>query len=1583
MKKFLATILLVICALTTSVFASCSEPTYYKLTYTEAVGVSYVSEIKNGAQVLDGATVSFKLDLESYVQGTPVVKAGEEVLTPDASGTYSFVMSGDVTITVAELETIYKGVVFSATPGVRFTSELFESLTPSEGDAVMVEALNGTPVTFGIELSSLVEGTPVVKVGETVLTADVNGLYTFTVENFNNDTYVISVEGIYLKKLCNVNFDYYQYAQFISDDIDVEGDDPVVEGTVIKFDVKESVYYRSDYEVTANGEILARGTDGKYSVTITENTTVQILGLETDYNFTEREDGGRGTIDDPYRISRPIDLYMLSVLVNNSYYAGTYNGCYFELANDIDLNGEQLFIIGDQTENSSYFQGVFDGNGYTISNFFISDTIIEQTNFTEIFIPTIGMFGYVAPGATISNLKLDNFTVDIDADKYDTSFYAGGIVGFATGATISGCSVTNARFNADADLGYFGYLGGVAGVLQSYFDGSSTRSYATISSCYSDATLRVTSGYAYAAGGIVGLLASYEEKTNAFVLNSYFTGSVSGALYTGGIAGRLDGETCAIGCYNVGNVSSQTTILETGNAEADAFAYAYAGGIAGYADFNTVVADSFSVGAVNASAASGSNFAHKGDIVGLANVGGTPYVNSRASIISNCYGKDNADYSNDFLKNTLNWSESDWVFNNDGYPTVNYDETHKTFTITINYNGETVAEESSISTDISDMYIPMSYWYIMTDELGDEYVIPEFAVSDSGKRSYGYYFDANLTKRVPYSFVPTCDVTLYVGWADYSEVVGTYYVKVDGRKGSNVKLELETDGTLRFIDGARIVDSTYVYDGEKIILLDTAIARVANLSDATMIENAETYYYSFFARVENGLLKAWDNDYFPQGSELTALKEIESFVYGKYVANGANNTSSVYTFNTDGTGTISGSINAEFTYVINGNQISIDRNGVIRNGVIENGYVVSVQNSPLIPIDNFYGVWETSASIHEKFSFDGNSSWTYESYGYNANGQKVNEVNQEGSYEIVGGVLVMDNGYSASFDGNGNIKVTGEDKNLTLYRENSFVGTWRYSHVKEPVTIKLYGIGSDGYGIASITFSVNDTFEATYSSNGRTVTVYNEDFAISTLNYNTATNTLVGQCFSLGDYTIRNNAKFCLYDDFGGNWVGNSEGFEEVVFNGYGGYDIAGSKEDKTMAVNGVVRIGENSVRYVINYADNTATFTYNDVVYTAKHNYFSNKIEITYGNNEVIELVKHDLWMNRVLVGTNDEGNVQYEITFDGKGLLSSGGKLTATMTAVESDESETQEFIYKVDGEIVRLYQVIDENIYEFATIEAKDGKYAFIVGGVENMHLTIKNAFTGEWLINGNRGTMTIGQIGSDLTACGSYLSENVEFVYDETNGTLTFTYAGTTMLVSALSDGELFLSKQGMNSATIGAIKIDMQDSWKGVFVSKDGSTYYEFDGFANSKYTDATAIVKDSSGNVTSVYTYSIDVNGDVLIKMGLYNYKLFIECDCADNADAYKKDDVWYHVVAIDDFYLIEGTDSDGNTYMFDGVGCVISTSEDGETITAYEYEILQNNTQERVYTLRFTDNLGNTYTVTFDYKDHDNYVLTIEQDEE
>lgn len=1585
MKKFLAMILLVVCAMTAGVFVSCKESTYYKLTYSESVGVTYVSDVKNGAEVLDGATVSFTLDVENYMSGTPVVKAGDEVLTPNSDGVYSFTMTKDTIITVTELEALYNNVVFSATPGVRFTSELFSNLETSEGDAVTVEVLKNSTVSFGMDFSYLVEGTAVVKANDTVIDAGNDGNYSFSLESVvgsSNDACVITIDGIRLKNLCNVTFDYYQYVKFLSEDINVEGDDPIVEGTSIKFDVKESSYYADDYEVTANGEILSRGQDGKFSLTITEDTTIQILGLILDYNFTEREDGGSGTAYDPYRISRPVDLYMLSALINDSYYARTYNSCYYELVNDIDLEGDPLFIIGDQTDSTAIFAGVFDGKGHTISNFYIDDTFVEQTNYTEIFIPNIGMFGYVAPGATITNLNLSNFTIDVDADRFDTSFYAGGVVGFATGATISGCSVTDASISADADLGYFGYIGGIAGVMQSYFDGSSIRSYSTISSCYSNANIRVNSGYAYAAGGLVGLIASYEEKTNAFVLNSHFAGSVSGALYTGGIAGRLDGETCAIGCYNIGNVSSQTTIMETGSKEADVFAYAYAGGITGYADFNTVVSDSFSIGNINASAVSGTNFAYKGDIVGFENAGGTPYVNSRGAIVKNCYGRDNTDYSNDFLKNTLNWSESDWVFNDDGYPTVNYDETHKTFTLTFNFGAETVNEKSTVSTDITDMYIPMSYWYIMTDELGEEYVIPEFMNSDSGKRSYGYYFDANLTKRVPYSFVPTKDVTLYVGWASYSDVAGTYYAQTQ-RAGSGIKLELENDGTLRFIDGARIVDSSYTYDGEKIILLDTAIARLSSTTDATLIEYAQMYYYSYFASVEDGALKIWDNDYFPLGSELCAVKEISQFVYGKYVATGVNNTSSVYTFNTDGTGTITGAINDTFNYVVNGNSLTISRitAGVTRTGVIENGYVVRIANDNLVPIDKFYGVWETLATVHEKFSFDGKSQWSYEACGYNAQGEKVNVVTEQGSYEIVGDVLTLDNGYTATFGKDGNVQLIGEDKNLTLYRENSFVGTWKFNHMQEPVTIKLYGLSSEGYGLASITFAVNDTFEATYFSDGRNVIVFSGDVVLATLTYDVRTNTLKGTCLSLGNYVMRENATFCLYDEFGGNWVGYADEFASVTFNGYGGYNISGNKDDMTMSVNGVVLIDETTVRYSVSYADNTAKFTYNEVEYTAKYDYFTNKLVLTYGNGQSIELVKHDIWTNRVLIGSNAEGTVNYQISFDGKGLLSNGGKLTATMTLVGSNESETQEFIYKTIGDAIEIYNN-GNDVEAFATITTNNGKFIFTVGGEETAQFTFKNAFSGEWLINGNRGTMTIGEIGNDLIANGTYLSQNVVFTYDETNGILTFTYSNANMIISVLGNGELLITKEGMQSANIGAIALSMQDEWKGQYVSKDGNTYLEFDGFGNSKYTSASALLKDSNGRTLNAYTYTVDKNGDVLIKMGIYNYKLFIPCS-QDEEDAYQNGGVWYHIVAIDDFYLIKATDDEDNVYVFDGIGGVTKTSPDGLIVVNYDYEIVSNNIDKRTYTLTFTTELDETFTVTFDYKDHDNYTIKIEQNEE
>ena len=98
--------------------------------------------------------------------------------------------------------------------------------------------------------------------------------------------------------------------------------------------------------------------------------------------------GGNGTAEHPYRIGTPNDLNDIGNHVED------FNKC-FVMVNDINLadyTGTQFNIIGNDLDA---FTGVFDGNGWTVSNF--SYGVSEAS--------WIGLFGCVRGNdAVIRNL---------------------------------------------------------------------------------------------------------------------------------------------------------------------------------------------------------------------------------------------------------------------------------------------------------------------------------------------------------------------------------------------------------------------------------------------------------------------------------------------------------------------------------------------------------------------------------------------------------------------------------------------------------------------------------------------------------------------------------------------------------------------------------------------------------------------------------------------------------------------------------------------------------------------------------------------------------------------------------------------------------------------------------------------------------------------------------------------------------------------------------------------------------------------------------------------------------------------------
>ncbi len=213
--------------------------------------------------------------------------------------------------------------------------------------------------------------------------------------------------------------------------------------------------------------------------------------------------GGDGSVNNPYLISSGADLAYLDEYVStgNLYNATskTYNYKYFKLTGNIDLNGHSI-TIGDCSTgwvSTTLFHGEFDGQGYSILNLKIEDSTAANSE---------GLFPLIY-SATIKNLT-------VTGSVSGSAKNIGGIVGNNHRGTLDNCtSYVNVTSNG----------GNYAGGLVGFYNYSSS----------------------YVADNQVGA-----------IKNCVNYGSVSGAKYSGGIAGSASG--IITNCTNNGDVAGTT-----------------------------------------------------------------------------------------------------------------------------------------------------------------------------------------------------------------------------------------------------------------------------------------------------------------------------------------------------------------------------------------------------------------------------------------------------------------------------------------------------------------------------------------------------------------------------------------------------------------------------------------------------------------------------------------------------------------------------------------------------------------------------------------------------------------------------------------------------------------------------------------------------------------------------------------------------------------------------------------------------------------------------------------------------------------
>ena len=127
------------------------------------------------------------------------------------------------------------------------------------------------------------------------------------------------------------------------------------------------------------------------------------------------------------------------------------------------------------TRDHGSFQGVFDGDGHTISNLYV-----EQAG------DGLGLFARTAGNAEIKNVNLENVTLK----STNNANYLGGLVGNAYAST----KITNIHVSGDVYISGRGYLGGIAGHGYVVMDNVSVKA---------NANSLITSTF-WCAGGILG-----------------------------------------------------------------------------------------------------------------------------------------------------------------------------------------------------------------------------------------------------------------------------------------------------------------------------------------------------------------------------------------------------------------------------------------------------------------------------------------------------------------------------------------------------------------------------------------------------------------------------------------------------------------------------------------------------------------------------------------------------------------------------------------------------------------------------------------------------------------------------------------------------------------------------------------------------------------------------------------------------------------------------------------------------------------------------------------------------------------------
>ncbi|MBQ9713973.1 MAG: hypothetical protein IJV83_01480 [Clostridia bacterium] len=1336
---------------------------------------------------------------------------------------------------------------------------------------------------------------------------------------------------------CTVTFEEGEGYSFSSN---IQSGEEILSGKTLIFNVNVGGLYTGEPLVYVNEKPTAMATDGKYYVTVTENTVIRVTGVRKDVSMME----GTGSMDSPFVVSKPIDLLYIAEQVNagNRTYA---TGAYI-LKNDIDCKGAELQVIGNDPDNDKFFSGCFVSNygedgasyRYTISNFTINT---EGTNY-------VGLFGAVFADLSVESsgffygINLENF--EINANMYTTSsatqtIACGSLVGYGVGTTIYLCGASNGEINISGDSGYFSFIGGLIGYQQGYYFSEYGESAPSeISYAYADVDINVLSGLVLSAGGISGYLATnYPFGAVASIHNSYSTGNISGAIRAGGIAGALGQYTSVSNCYATGLISANSNQNNSNplwkNSE---YCIAHAGGIVGFAENDSIVHDSFFGGEAEATAVTNDELAIAGEAspnnnFAFANfgVGGgydeaTITADSKKYVELNCLSTKDVDLADkDCFKTALSWQDYDWIFTANEYPQLNYAATseHITLQMNLQYVEPNSAEAVSVEgkTNLSHTYfdntVESASFYVPMGNFFATGALDFYYTADNGYLSYGYFFDEACTQPVPYAYMPAKNITLYVAFADPTPLVGEYYYTADN--GNLLKIEFYDNGTVLYTDGNSEQKTTYSFDGENILIDGARLARyylgnvIVDDTNTSIFADpnfdlSRYYYYNFAGTLTETGINLYDGVYFTEENPLTASKT----------------------------------------------QPQIEK------------------------LDSIVGSWIQSATVNNVFTFDKDGTWTFTRTAYN---RTQNNFTSEVKESISGTYIYSDGVYTLTYDGgtatatfeNGYLCIVADEASFTLAREGSYTGIWKGDNF----SISFNGIGANGTGTALLTYEDESTLDLVYEAAetaGYTAiylpdTQYWKGDLFGYFYYDLRTNVISAVLSDAASETGFTACTLYVLDDYYGEWITVSEDFgdAEFIFDGMGLYSHLGYTGKFKLIKDGVTETIEYTLDSLLN-----GTFYYDSQEWSISFNFTNNNVSIT----PKTDLERKDVFANVQYVDKN--GN---HYLFNGKGNLSIGGKLTV---------NNQTEYFYKYDGACYLVYNNLSES--SIGTITFVDNYLSLLINGVENK-LYIKNDFMGSWAISNAFATFEIGPTdtngliaatyrGIDVTI--SYLDTNLlTFSFHEASG-LPMTYYVFVIFDESTNENVLVLSEY---TNLLGSyIVCSRSNEMFGTWTSANGLSSITFDGVTSGYQNGVAVLSKDLAGD--TYYYYTIKEDGIIMWSQDLMQGRTrYYRIDLLDDTSAtgnsvFFKDGKAFMRTEVDGLCFTRATDTEtGEEYLFDG-GCVNEGNGGiwvGDT-KKYEYTFIAYNV-DNTATLTVIDlATGKTHEATLNYKDQKNITFTL-----